>query len=52
MMNPTVSLTEKYGWNGILSKFLLIPRGLLDPVSCRNRRWIADMPAIMNGMRK
>jgi hypothetical protein len=32
VINPTISLNEKYGWNGILSTFLLIPRGLLDPV--------------------
>jgi hypothetical protein len=31
-INPVISLNEKYGWNGILSLFLLIPKGLLDPV--------------------
>jgi hypothetical protein len=32
IMNPTTSLTVKYGWNGILSVFLFSPSGLLDPV--------------------
>ena len=35
-MKPIVSLIEKYGWNGILSIFLLSPIGLLDPVCCCN----------------
>jgi hypothetical protein len=30
--NPNISLKEKYGWKGILSKFDLIPKGLFDPV--------------------
>jgi len=30
--NPNISLKEKYGWKGILSKFDLIPRGLFEPV--------------------
>lgn len=30
--NPKISLTVKYGWNGILSVFLFSPRGLFDPV--------------------
>lgn len=29
-----------------------IPVGLLDPVSCRNRRWIITNAAIMKGSRK
>jgi hypothetical protein len=31
-VNPKISLTVKYGWNGILSVSLFNPRGLLDPV--------------------
>lgn len=31
IINPAMSLKVKYGWNGILSIFLLIPRGLLAP---------------------
>jgi hypothetical protein len=32
IINPNKSFIEKYGWNGILSKLLLIPRGLFEPV--------------------
>jgi len=38
IMNPRVSFTVKYGWNGILSVFLFSPSGLFDPVWCRNGR--------------
>jgi len=31
-VNPKISFTVKYGWNGILSVFLFNPRGLFDPV--------------------
>lgn len=37
-LNPSKSLNVKYGWNGILSMFLVVPRGLLDPVWCRKIR--------------
>lgn len=29
---PSRSFVEKKGWNGILSWFLSVPRGLFDPV--------------------
>jgi len=38
--------------NGILSVFLFNPRGLFDPVWCRNRRWISIIAAIIKGIRK
>lgn len=50
--NPTKSFTVKYGWNGILSVFLFNPKGLFDPVWCRNRRWIIAIAAITKGSRK
>jgi len=49
---PSRSLIEKNGWNGILSGLELIPRGLLDPVWCKNIRWTMDRAAIINGRRK
>lgn len=52
IINPERSLKEKNGWKGILSMFLLIPKGLLEPVWCRSRRWIIERAAIMNGKRK
>lgn len=50
--NPRRSLYEKYGWNEILSASELIPAGLLEPVSCKNRRWSTVAAAITNGNRK
>lgn len=50
--NPTISLNEKYGWNGILLVLLLIPRGLLDPVWCKNNKWIIVIAEIINGNKK
>lgn len=52
IVNPRMSFTVKYGWNGILSVFLFSPSGLLDPVWCRNSRWTTAMAAIANGIRK
>lgn len=52
IMNPTMSLNEKYGWNGILSVFLFNPKGLFDPVWCRNSRWIITIAATINGNKK
>lgn len=46
---PIKSLIVKRGWNGILSKFLLIIKGLLEPVWCRNRIWIITKTAIIIG---
>ena len=51
-INPIKSLKVKNGWNGILSKFLLIPSGLLDPVWCKNNKWIIVNIKIINGNRK
>jgi hypothetical protein len=50
--NPKESLIVKYGWNGILSESELIPDGLFDPVSCRNRRWTIASAAIIKGRMK
>lgn len=50
--NPNRSLTEKYGWKGLLSKFLSNPRGLDDPVSCKNTKWTALIAAKIKGKRK
>lgn len=35
-----------------MSESGLIPDGLLDPVSCRNRRWTSTRAVIMNGRMK
>lgn len=51
-IKPTRSLTEKYGWKGILSNLLLIPKGLFDPVSWRKIRCTKTKAAITNGSRK
>ena len=49
VIKPTVSLIEKYGWNVILSIFLLSPIGLLDRVRCKNNKWIITTAAIITG---
>lgn len=51
-MSPRISFSEKYGWNGILSQFDTTPRGLFEPDSWRNVRWIRVRPAIRKGRRK
>jgi hypothetical protein len=52
IINPTMSLKEKYGWNGILSELDVIPNGLLDPVWCKNSKWINVIPKIIKGKTK
>ena len=52
MVNPRMSFTVKYAWNGILSVSLFSPSGLFDPVWCRNSRWIITIAMIANGIRK
>jgi len=36
----------------ILSRSDVIPDGLLDPVSCRNKRWMVARAAIIKGRMK
>ena len=49
-VNRRMSFTVKQGWNGILSVFLFNPSGLLDPVWCRNSKWIIAVVMITNDM--
>jgi hypothetical protein len=49
---PKRSFIEKKGWNGILSLFLCVPRGLFDPVWWRNSKWIITIAAKTKGKRK
>ena len=46
MVNPRMSFTVKYAWNGILSVSLFSPSGLFDPVWCRNSRWMITIATI------
>jgi len=50
--NPIKSFDEKYGWNEILSMFLLIPVGLLEPFECKEAKWITIKAVKMKGSRK
>ena len=52
IIKPTKSLIEKYLWNEILSKFLLIPSGLLEPVWCKNNKWTIVINLIAIGKKK
>ena len=49
IINPIKSLIKKYGEKVILSKFLLIPNGLLDPVKCKKNKGINVNIMIING---
>lgn len=51
-INPIMSLIIKYGENLILSKFLLIPNGLLDPVECKKNKCKIENIKIINGIIK
>ena len=51
-LNPTMSLNVKYGWKGLFSICLEIPRGLLDPVWCKNRICTMEAAAIAKGRMK
>lgn len=44
-----MSLIEKYGLNEILFIFLLIPKGLFDPVICKKNKWKIVIIKIING---
>jgi len=46
------SFEEKKGWKDILSMFLLIPIGFLDPVICNDIRWRMKIARIKNGSKK
>ena len=46
---PAKSFHLKYGWKGILSQFEEIPKGLLEPVWCKNKRWIITKAKTKNG---
>lgn len=52
MMYPNRSLIEKYLWNGIRSESLLIPKGLLEPVWCKNIIWTIATAINTNGNMK
>lgn len=39
-------------WKGTLSELELIPRGLLEPVWCKNNKCSTDKAAIIKGKRK
>ena len=47
-----MSLKEKKGWNLNFSKSELTPKGLLEPVWCKNNKWIITNLAIKKGSKK
>jgi len=49
IVNPTKSLSVKYGLNGILSILFFVPKGFLEPVWWRNNRWIITNAEIIKG---
>lgn len=51
-MIPIKSLILKYGWNGILSMFIEVPKGFEEPVSWRRVMWIITSKEIIKGIIK
>lgn len=51
-MAPRRSFIEKYGWNGILSMFIGVPRGFDDPVLCKSVIWIITRIVKIKGVKK
>lgn len=49
MISPIKSLIIKQGEKLILSKLLLIPKGLLDPVVCKEIKWMIVNKIIIKG---
>jgi len=49
---PRMSFHVKYGWNMILSIFIVKPIGFKDPVSCKNNMWIIINNSNKNGNKK
>lgn len=48
---PNISFRVYSGWKLVLSRFILIPRGLFDPVICRAIRCIITIIIITKGIR-
>lgn len=48
-MNPIKSLKVNKGWKEILLKSLIIPKGFLDPESCRKIKWSIIITIIKKG---
>lgn len=49
---PSKSLIVKYGWKGILSKFIDTPNGFLEPFSWIKTTWIIANNIKMKGIKK
>lgn len=52
MINPNISFLEQYVWKGTRSLLQLIPKGLLDPVWCKNTRCKNTTAATIKGNTK
>lgn len=44
-----MSFLEKNGWKFIISIFWFLPKGLLEPVWCRNAKWIKTIAVTISG---
>lgn len=51
-INPIKSLILKNGLNAIFFIFLLMPKGLFDPVICKKNKCIIVIAIIINGNKK
>lgn len=50
--NVKKSLIAKNFRKGILSTFIVSPRGFLEPFSCKKKMWIITIPASRKGIKK
>jgi len=52
IIKPKTSFQRKKGSNFTLSKSLLVPKGLPEPLSCKKNKWSTDMAPIIKGNKK
>ena len=52
IIKPKTSFQRKKGSNFTLSKSLLVPKGLPEPLSCKKNKWSTDIAPIIKGNKK
>jgi len=52
IIKPKTSFQRKKGSNFTLSKSLLVPKGLPEPLSCKKNKWSTDMAPIIKVNKK
>ena len=52
IIKPKTSFQRKKGSNFTLSKSILVPKGLPEPLSCKKNKWSTDIAPIIKGNKK